>query len=261
MKKKKNLALKIILFPLTIIKYFFLYLTFYLIYISIWPFTRCKVKGKKNVNKTDEARVFISNHYEIYGPLSVYMNFPYKFRPWIIDKMMNEKDIEKQMGLMIYNNYKHIPKFIKTIIIKCVKNLVVFIMHHAKGISVSREDLRANLETMRISSETLQKKKAIVIFPELWYRKEGVGEFQTGFEFIGKYHYGKTGKKISFYPMFISHKNKAMYIGKPIIYNPEKDAKIQKEEIITYLHDTMVFQYETEEVENLKNKKKTKKTK
>ena len=68
-------------------------------------------------------------------------------------------------------------------------------MHHAKGISVSREDLRANLETMRISSETLQKKKAIVIFPELWYRKEGVGEFQTGFEFIGEISLWKDWKE------------------------------------------------------------------
>ena len=30
---------------------------------------------QKNVIKPNEARVFISNHYEIYGPLSVYMNF------------------------------------------------------------------------------------------------------------------------------------------------------------------------------------------
>lgn len=258
MKKKKNPIIRILCFPFTLLKYFFLYLIYYTIVILAFPFTRCKVKGKENLLKSDEARVFISNHYEIYGPMSVFLNFPYKFRPWIIDKMMNEDDIEQQMGLMIYNNYKYVPRFLKTIIIKCVKSLVVFVMHHAKGISVSREDLRANLETMKISSETLEKKKALVIFPELWYKKEGVGEFQTGFEFIGKYHYQKTGKKISFYPMFISKKNKAMYIGSPIIFDPDKDVKTQKQEIITYLHDTMVCQYETEEVLKSKNKNKSK---
>lgn len=256
MSKKKNFVIKVLCFPLVLIKYFFLYLIYYLIIIFSFPFTRCKVKGKENLKKQDEARVFICNHYEIYGPLAVYLNFPYKFRPWIIDKMMNEEDIEKQMGLMIYNNYKHVPKFIKKIIIKCVKSLVVFVMHHAKGISVSREDIRANLVTMKISSETLEKKQAIVIFPELWYKKEGVGEFQTGFEHIGKFHYQKTGKRISFYPMFISKRNKAMYIGNPLVFDPEKEANLQKKEIINYLHDTMVLQYETEEFSKLKKKNK-----
>lgn len=258
MSKKKNKFVSVLCFPFKLLKYFFLYLIYGIVYICIWPFTRCKVKGKENLRPDDEARVFISNHYEMYGPMSVFLNFPYKFRPWIIDKMMNEEDIEKQMGYMIYNNYKHIPKFIKKIVIKCVKTFMVFIMHHAKGISVSRENLRTIAETMKVSSETLEKGWALAIFPEVLYVKEGVGEFYKGFENIGKYHYQKTGKKVSFYPMFVSHKNKAMYIGTPIIFDPEKDQNLQKTEIVSYLHDEMVKQYITFEVENPKYKKKKK---
>lgn len=261
MKKKRNPIVRFFCAIGKGIKYFFLFIIYYLIIIFAWPFTRCKVKGKENLKKEDEARVFISNHYELYGPMSVFLNFPYKFRPWIIDKMMDEESVEKQMGLMIYNNYKHVPKFIKKILLKCVKSLVVFIMHRAKGIPVSRENFRANLETMKVSTETLEKGYALSIFPELWYKKEGVGEFQTGFEHIAKYHYQKTGKKISFYPMFISHQNKAMYIGEPIVYNPESDQTQEKQRIITYLHDEMVNQYQTFEVNSPKrNKKKKEKT-
>lgn len=233
---------------------FFMLILYYILYIFAFPFTRCRVKGKQNLREDDEARVFISNHYELYGPASVFLNFPYKFRPWIIDKMMSEEDIEKQMGLMVYNNYKHVPRFLKTFVIKVSKFFVVFLMRHAKGIPVSRENIRANIETMQTSVKTLEKHWAVIIWPEKLYVSEGVGEFQTGFEHLAKYYHKKTGKRISFYPMFISKKNRAMYIGTPIVYSPEKPETEQKAEIVTYLHDEMVRQYQEFEV-NKKRKK------
>lgn len=238
---------------------FFMFVFYCIIYVFAFPFTRCRIKGKQNLSDDDEARVFISNHYELYGPAMVFLNFPYKFRPWIIDKMMSEDDIEKQMGLMIYNNYKHVPRFLKTFVIKISKFFVVFLMKHAKGIPVSRENIRANIQTMETSVKTLEKKWAIIIWPEKLYVREGVGEFQTGFEHLAKYYYKKTGKRLSFYPMFISKKNRAMYIGKPVVYDPQKPDTEQKAEIINYLHDEMEKQYiEFEVNKKCKNKDKNK---
>ena len=234
-------------------KNFFMFLTFSIACFFIRPFARCKVVGKNNVSKDDDARVFIANHYEIYGPVVIFLRFPYKFRPWVIDKMTDQKQVEQQMSLGIYGKFKKYPKWLKKIAIKILKNIMVYTMNNrAKAIPVSRENPRANIKTMQESVETLEKGKDIVIFPELSYVDEGVGEFQTGFEHLAKYYYQKTGKKITFYPIFISQKNKKMYIEKPITFNPDNDPNEEKKNITNYLYSTMVETYKKQEVEKSK---------
>lgn len=257
-RKKKNLFLELIKCIGRAIKNTILFISFCIIYIIIWPFTRCKIKGKENLKNEDEARIFIVNHYQIYGPFSVFMNFPYKNRPWIIDKMMDEKSVEHQMGLMVYNEFKGVPKFLKWIVLKIIKNLAVFCMKMAKGIPVSRDNARLNIKTFRITTEVLEKKQAVMIYPEQDYVSEGVGVFMEGFSHIAKYYYAKTGKKITFYPMFISKKNKTMYIGNPIVYNPDENLNVEKERLSLYLRGEMIAQYEKVEVNNRNKKNKRK---
>ena len=221
---------------------------YFLFYIIAFPFAflfvKGKTKGKENLNKDDEARIFVANHYEVYGPFITYLKFPYSFRPWIIDKMIDPKTVEAHMSIGIYNQFPKFPKWVKFIFIKVSKSLMVFFMKTiARGIPVSRDDFRKNIKTMQISTETLESGEPILIFPEAKAVKEGVGEFMTGFEHIAKYYYQKTGKKVSFYPMFISKTNQTMYIGQPVIFNPENDANIEKERIISSLKDRMLDSY------------------
>lgn len=258
--KKKNIFVRFFGAIGRGINYFFCFIIFAIAWIFMKLFFRCKVKGKENINKGDEAQIFISNHYELFGPIAMFMRFPKRFRPWIIDKMMEPECIEKQMGLMIYNNYKKVPKWIKKIAIVLIKNFMVFTMKFmARGIPVSRENFRENLKTMKTTSEELQKGKTIVIFPEKDYVSEGVGEFQTGFEHIAKYHYQKTGKKITFYPVFVSQTNRTIYIEKPIVYDPENDFNDEKNRIVSFLKDSMVESYKNNETTSKKYLKKKEK--
>lgn len=238
------------------IKNFFLFLTFWIIYIFGRPFIRCKVVGKNNISKDDEARVFVANHYEIYGPIAIFLRFPYKFRPWIIDKMMSPKSVEQHMSIGIYGKFPKVPKLIKKIAIKTLKNIMVYTLtFRAKGITVSRDNPRANIKTMQESIKTLEKGTSIIIFPEHTYVDEGVGEFQTGFEHLAKYYYQKTGKKITFYPIFISQKNKKMYIEKSITFDPNNNSTEEKKRIVDYLQNTMLNSYKTNEIKNFESKK------
>lgn len=243
MEKKRNFFVRFFSFIGHGIKNFFLYIGFLLLYIFVNPFVKSKVRGKKNVRKNDEARVFVANHYEIFGPVAMYLRFPYKFRPWVIDKIMTPESVEAQMSISVYNNFPKYPMWFKKIVVKSLKNMMVFTMNHAKAIRVSRENFRENLITMQESTETLNKNISILIFPELSYTESGVGVFQSGFEHLGKYYYQKTGKKISFYPVFISKQEKQMFIEKPIIYDPNKDTNEQKHEIVYYLRDKMLDCY------------------
>lgn len=239
----KNIFLKPIIFLLKLLEFILLGSIFGVIFLLAQPFIWCWTKGKNNVQKTDEARVFVANHYEIYGPLIMFMRFPFKFRPWVIDKMCEPKSIEKQMSIGFYNNYKWLPKWFKVILVKIAKRLVLFAIKFARPIPVSRDNPRANIKTLQTSVDVLNKKTNIVIYPELSSVKEGVGEFMSGFEHIGKYFYQKTGKKVSFYPVFVSKKKNTMFIEKPIIYNPDNDANQEKERIVKELHDSIENSY------------------
>ena len=251
---KKNFFLKAIIFILECIEFIILSVLFSIIFLVIQPFIWCFTKGKKNVQKDDEARVFVSNHYEIYGPVVVFLRFPFKFRPWVIDKMCSPETVEQQASIGFYNNYKWIPKWFKVFLIKIAKRLILFIIRFARPVPVSRDNPRANIKTMQKSTEILNKGTALFIWPEHCSVKEGVGEFMSGFEYIGKYYYQKTGKKISFYPVFTSKKKKTMYIEKPIVYNPDNDPNEEKTRIVTYLHDEMEKSYLEHEKNNQKKK-------
>ena len=241
--KKRNIFVRFFCAIGRGIKNFFLYLFFLLLYVIFNPVVKSRVRGKKNVRKDDEARVFVANHYEIFGPVAMYMRFPYKFRPWVIDKIMDPESVEEQMGLSVYNNFPKFPMWFKKIAVKSIRSLMVFTMKHAKAIRVSRENPRENIKAMQESVKTLEKGTSVVIFPEILYRESGIGEFYTGFEHLGKYYYQKTGKKISFYPVFISKQEKQMFIEKPVIFNPENDVNDEKLRITSYLRDKMLDSY------------------
>ena len=251
---KKNVFVKSILFILSCVEFVLLSIVFGVILLLIQPFIWSFTKGKKNVRKDDEARVFVANHYEIYGPFIAVLRFPFKFRPWAIDKMCNPNSIEEQMSIGFYNNYKWLPKWIKFIIVKSAKRLVLFAIRFFRPIPVSRDNIRANLKTIQQSTEVLESKKSIFIFPERNAVKEGVGEFMSGFEHLGKYYYQKTGKRISFYPVFISKKNHSMYIEEPLIFNPDNDPNLEKSRIVNGLHDSIHKSYIKHEKNNKKSK-------
>lgn len=257
MEKKPNVFVRFFSATGRGIKNFFFWIIFGLAYIFVKPFFRCKVKGKENIKSTS-PKIFIANHYEIYGPLSMFLKFPYKFRPWVIDKMLDPKAIKEQMGLGIYSHYKKVPMWMKRFVVNLAGGFMIFVLKRAKAISVSRENARANIKTMNESIETLNKGTNILIFPEYRYVEKGVGTFQTGFEHLGKYYYQKTKKCVEFYPVFISMENKEMYIGEPITFNPNNDTNNEKEKIVNFLHSSMINMFEENEIKNPPKKRKNK---
>lgn len=243
----KNIFLKPILFILKAIEFILFSIIFGVLFLIIQPFIWCWTKGKNNLKKDDEARVFVANHYEIYGPFIMFIRFPFRFRPWVIDKMCESKSIEQQMSIGFYNNYKWLPRWIKFILIKIAKRFLLFVIRFARPIPVSRDNPRSNIKTLQKSVEALNKNNSILIFPELCSVKEGVGEFMSGFEHIGKYYHQKTGKKVSFYPVFISQKKKTIYIEEPIVFNPENEPNEEKTRIVNSLHDSIEKSYQKHE--------------
>lgn len=199
-------------------------------------FMRSKVINKENINKDDEAQVFICNHLELYGPVITHLRFPVKKKAvWIHEYMLDKDKIEEQMAYgFVEFQFKWIPKFIKRGIVKLLKHLVIYVFKNkANGIPVSRESASALITTLQNSVEKINEGNSILIFPELDYKETGIGKLAGGFTTLAKYVYKKTKKRVSFYPVYINKKKKQMCIGKPITYNPEDDNYSQN--IVNYI--------------------------
>ena len=211
-----------------------------LLYLACKIFMPSKVYGNENINKEDEAQVFISNHLELYGPIVTHLHFPVKKKAvWIHEFMMDKNKIEEQMGYgFVELQFKWIPKFIKKGIVKMLKHFLVYVLkNRANGIAVSRDNTRGLVTTMKHTFEKIQEGRAIIIFPELEYKEEGIGKVSSGFTSLAKYVYKKSQKRISFYPVYLNKKRKKTYIGKPIIYDPENEN--YSEEIVEYITTTI----------------------
>jgi len=240
------------------IKHFFQFIIYCLIYFLIFIFAPCKKRGKNNIRKEDQARIFISNHLEIYGPMSFQVHFKYKKAFWVHTHVLDPNEVEKQMGYGILNknNYKWAPMWFRKLVIKMLKGLLIYVMNYRiHHIPVSQDDYHTFMNTLENTRKYVKKNYDIVIFPEKTYTETGFGDVYAGFVSTAKYLYKKDGIITTFYPVYIDKFGKKMHILEPIVYDPNDADYAQN--IVNYI--TEKANAKAKEVEEI-NAKKSKKT-
>ena len=94
------------------------------------------------------------------------------------------------------------------------------------------------LSTFRQTVQQLQQGSSVVIFPEHDVKHNHiVYDFQDKFIDIAKLYYKKTGKELSFVPMYIAPKLKKICLGKPVQFCAAKPMDAERSRICTYLMD------------------------
>ena len=86
------------------------------------------------------------------------------------------------------------------------------------------------ISTFKQTVRTLQEGVSVVIFPEHDApHNHIVYDFQSRFIDVAKMYYKKTGREISFVPLYIAPKLHKMVLGKPIRYRA--DASMEEERL------------------------------
>lgn len=207
---------------------------FYRFCVSIAKIFYRKRKFVGIENIPEEPSLIIGNHAQIHGPVSCEFYFPTYKSIWCIGEMMNIKEVPAY-AYKDFWSYK--PKWIRwfyKILSYIIAPICSYYLNQADTIAVYK-DTRL-LKTFRDTMEKLDDGANVVIFPECHQDfNDIVCEFQDKFVDVAKIYYNKTGKCLSFVPMYNAATIKTIVFGTPIKYNPLIDMKEQRKIICEYL--------------------------
>lgn len=195
-------------------------------------YPKIEIVGLENLPK--EASIIVGNHSQMNGPIIAELYFPPKKAIWCAGQMMEFREVPQYS----YQDFWcHKPKYTKwfyKLLSYIITPFSVCLFNNAHTIAVYRDS--RILSTFRNTIKALKSGNNVIIFPECPEEHNNiVNKFQDRFIDVAKYYYKKTGKSLSFVPMYIAPKLKKAYIGKPIEFNPDNDIKDEFIRITDYL--------------------------
>ncbi len=207
---------------------------------------RCKFVGAEKI--TDETACFVANHYEIYGPFTCALHFPYPSCIWTEAAMTDETTIAKHMqrGIDILTEKwlarpirQAIPRIVAKPLSKCInytRPIPVYHLHRDKIDNMFNQSVTA-----------LTTGDNLIVFPEKpktgnTYNIGGIDRLQTGFVEIAERYYQTTGKELAFYPLYVDKKGNKMTVGDKVVYNhncenPREEKLRVTQELFARLND------------------------
>lgn len=203
---------------------------------AIWRIThnRHPVLGMENIGEL--PAVFLGRHQDMYGPVEIMAWVPLNFRVWTLYKFMSVRECYRHYAWYTYSVRLGYGKTSARIRAAVTAPFVSALMNSMGGIPVYRG--RKNIiDTFKESVKALCRGESILIMPERDYTDEGTdaGELYSGFLHIAQMYYKATGKALSFYPVYPSKQNARIYIEKPVVFDPSKPFRAERDRMIKAL--------------------------
>jgi hypothetical protein len=216
-----------------------------LIVYSLKLCMRHRVIGAENI--TEEPAVFVANHGEFYGPVALSVFMPVYFRPWVDERMVNKEKCFAHIYHGTFENIRWMPKGAKRLLTHICAAFISRVFSDMNSIPVYRDSLKDLAKTFTLSAEALLKDN-VLVFPENpgkesdgKYKTDGsVSDFFTGFVHIGTVFYKKTGRCVTFYPVYADKAKKTLTIYPGILFNGEANSKEEKQRIAEEIRQRML---------------------
>lgn len=195
-------------------------------------YPKIKVVGQENL--PEEPSIIVGNHSQMNGPIAGTLYFPGKHYIWCAGEMMHAKDVPAYAYKDFWSKKPKCTKWFYKLLSYLITPLSVCIFNNANTIGVYH-DARV-INTFKKTVNVLSEGANVIIFPEHEVPHNNiVCDFQNRFVDVAKMYYKKTGKILSFVPMYLAPKLKTMYLGRPIAYCPENPGKAECARICDYL--------------------------
>lgn len=213
------------------------------------PFYRHKVIGADALElDADTPCIFVCNHGEIYGPVVTTLYFPFSYRPWVTNEILDRNAIVDRIcnGALKYKPFIN-PRVDRFLVSRLAAPVMVRIMRGVNAIPVYQDDPRKLISTFRETAEAMKNGNNVLVFPEDSstsptgrYLREGVSEFFSGFVTIAQLYHHQAGRYPLFVPVYANRKKRTITFCRPIRYRPEYASAEGKTELCRALREEML---------------------
>ena len=195
---------------------------------------KTKVVGTENL--PDEPCIIVGNHSQMNGPLVGELHFPGKHYVWCDGHMMHLKEVPAYAFHDFWSGKPKWTHWFYRILSYIIAPIAVCVFNNAHTIGVYRD--QRIISTFKNTITKLNEGNNIIIFPEHYVdRNHIICDFQDRFIDVAKMYYRKTGKELSFVPMYIAPYLKTSYLGSPIRFNADASMEDERRRICEYLMD------------------------
>ena len=185
---------------------------------------KTKVVGAENL--PDAPCIVVGNHCQMNGPIAVELDFPGRHWTWCAGEMMHLREVPAYAFRDFWSAKPKAVRWLFRIASYLIAPLAVCVFNNADCIGVYH-DTRI-LSTFRETVEKLQDGASVVIFPEHDPPRNNIlSDFQDRFVTVARQYYRRSGKPVSFVPMYLAPAFKTMYLGEPVVFDPDAPSKAE----------------------------------
>ena len=184
----------------------------------------------------EEPCIIVGNHSQMNGPLLSELRLDFPHETWCAGELMNRKEAADYAFTDFWSfkpRWTH-PFF--RLLSRLITPLAVCLFNNAHTIPVYH-DVRLR-QTYRQSVEALSNGESLVIFPE----KNEPGNhilyaFQDKFVDTARFYCRKTGRGLSFVPLYIAPRLRGAWFGEPVAFRPEAPIEEERARICAALRE------------------------
>ncbi len=206
---------------------------FRIIRFLVWVFyPKMTVEGLEKLPK--EPCIVVGNHTQMNGPICGELYFPGKRKIWCAHQMMCIKEVPAYAFTDFWSGKPKWTHWFYKFLSYVIAPISACVFTNAKTIPVFQDNRL--LTTFKQTVSALEDSANVIIFPECYEPyNQIVYQFQDRFIDIAKLYYKRTGKALSFVPLYIAPKLKKMYVGTPIAFCADEPMEQQRQKICSYL--------------------------
>ncbi len=203
----------------------------------VWLFSpKFKVVGAANL--PSDPCVIVGNHSHMYGPIAAELYTPVRHSTWCTYEMMDRKEVPAYAFQDFWSGKPKWTHWYYRLLSRMIAPLSELIFTNAHTVPVYY-DARVR-GTFRETEKQLESGSSIVIFPERYeVRNNIINSFQDHFVDFARLYFRKTGKELSFVPMYLAPALKTVYYGEPVTFDSGNDLEDERVRICESLMDSI----------------------
>ena len=212
-------------------------------------YVKARIEGVQNVLNSRNV-VVVANHLGSFGPLALMSSLTHKLYPWVVQEVTNLKDCAAYIRKDFVEKELKIRSCLGRELSRLISRICVRLMSYLKAIPVYSRS-REIFKTFEISLAYLKAQKALLVFPENEESKkqDDLCMLNTGFIRLAQWVYETTHKVLTFYPVAINKKVRAIRVGEPIRFDPSAPYGEERMRIKTHLERSISGMYQALERE------------